>query len=403
MSKRENGVASNAEATRRMELTSATEILHQWSNSLSNALKCEDNPPSGQEIHIIESLLNQHTRVAENLQRLILDEMIGRNAAKDKAQFIRMVQMMATRLLDNLSVYLNSNLNKTTSDSVLSFIQVLIKTMHFVQEFFGKYFDKNERVPAVLATIYNKEINSLAEKLKYVLSSSKTDDTGLSEVIYNHFMEPREGHQHNVTYRQLFCEKELLQELLKEYNFTNSSIRNMLYYFNFNCSGFVIYEFDRLVNLLTPLSSKSEKINLLRSELKNINQLPVRINYYFDENMPPLKEQVSTWIAEEIKYCEAGNFIQSANSSGIESENKIHTTFSVAKLGLLVRLLVVDKIIINRTVAPMLRTVAKTFSTLQREEISFGSLETKYHAPDKATIGMMKEILQKWIHILGKL
>lgn len=403
MSKRENGVASNVEATGIVELTSATEILHQWSNSLSNALKCEEYPPGGQEIHIIESLLNQHTRVAENLQRLILDEMIGRNAAKDKEQFIRMVQMMATRLLDYLSVYLNSNLNKTSSDSALSFIQVLLKTMHFVQEFFGKYFDKNERVPAVLATIYNKEINGLVEKLKYVLSSSMTDNTGLSEVIYNHFTEPTEGHQHNVTYRQLFYEKELLQELLKEYNFTSSSIRNMLYYFNFNCSGFVIYEFDRLVNLLTPLSSKSEKINLLRSELKNINQLPVRINYYFDENMPPLKEQVSTWIAEEIKYCEAGNFIQSANSSVIESENKIHTTFSVAKLGLLVRLLVVDKIIINRTVAPMLRTVAKTFSTLQREEISFGSLETKYHAPDKATIGMMKEILQKWIHILGKL
>lgn len=403
MSKRENGVASDAEVTGKMELTSATEILHQWSNSLSNALKYGDNPSGSQEIHIIESLLKQHTNVAENLQRLILDEMIGRNAVKDKEQFIRMVQMMATRLLDHLSIYANTNLNKTTSDSVLSFIQILLKTIYFVQEFFGKYFDKNERVPAALATIYNKEINSLAEKLKHVLSSSMPADTGLSEVINNHFMEPTESHQHNVTYRQLFYEKELLQELLKEYNFTSSSIRNILYYFNFNCSGFVIYEFDRLVNLLTPLASKAEKINLLRSELKSISQLPVRINYYFDENMPSLKEQVSAWIAEEIKYCEAGNFIQVANSSGIDPENKINTTLSVAKLGLLIRLLVVDKIIVNRTMAPMLRTVAKTFTTLQREEISFGSLETKYHAPDKATIGMMKEMLQKWIHILGKL
>lgn len=403
MSKRENGVASDAEVTGKMELTSATEILHQWSNSLSNTLKYGDNPSGSQEIHIIGTLLNQHTNIAENLQRLILDEMIGRNAAKDKEQFIRMVQMMATRLLDHLSVYTNTNLNKTTSDSVVSFIQVLLKTIYFVQEFFGKYFDKNERVPAALATIYNKEINSLAEKLKHVLSSSMPADTGLSEVINNHFMEPTESHQHNVTYRQLFYEKELLQELLKEYNFTSSSIRNILYYFNFNCSGFVIYEFDRLVNLLTPLSSKSEKINLLRSELKSINQLPFRINYCFDDNMPSLKEQVSTWIAEEIKYCEAGNFMQVANLSGIDPENKINTTLSVAKLGLLIRLLVVDKIIVNRTMAPMLRTVAKTFTTLQREEISFGSLETKYHAPDKATIGMMKEMLQKWIHILGKL
>ena len=119
--------------------------------------------------------------------------------------------------------------------------------------------------------------------------------------------------------------------------------------------------------------------------------------------MPPLNEQVSTWITEEIKYCEAGHFMQAANSSVTEPENKINTTLSVAKLGLLIRLLVVDKIIINRTVAPMLRTVAKTFSTLQREEISFGSLETKYHAPDKATIDVMKDMLHKWLHILSKL
>ena len=196
---------------------------------------------------------------------------------------------------------------------------------------------------------------------------------------------------------------ELLRELLREVNPATDGIRKLLYYYNFNSSIYVIYEFDRLANLLSAITTKSEKILILRSELKTINQLPVRVNYYFDDNMPSLKEQVSTWITEEIKYCEAGHFMQAVNLAGTETENKINTTLSVAKLGLLIRLLVVDKIIINRTVAPMLRTVAKTFTTLQREEISFGSLETKYHAPDKATIDVMKDMLHKWIHILSKL
>ncbi len=51
----------------------------------------------------------------------------------------------------------------------------------------------------------------------------------------------------------------------------------------------------------------------------------------------------------------------------------------------------------------MLRIMAKLFTTLQREEISFGSMETKYHAPDKATISAVKDILFKWIGILNKL
>ena len=67
------------------------------------------------------------------------------------------------------------------------------------------------------------------------------------------------------------------------------------------------------------------------------------------------------------------------------------------------RLLVVDKIIINRQIAPALRTVAKMFTTLQKDEISFGSLETKYHAPDKTTITNVRDMLFKWINILGKL
>ncbi len=51
----------------------------------------------------------------------------------------------------------------------------------------------------------------------------------------------------------------------------------------------------------------------------------------------------------------------------------------------------------------MLRVISKMVTTLQKDEISFGSLETKYHAPDKATIASVRDMLFKWINILGKL
>ena len=84
-------------------------------------------------------------------------------------------------------------------------------------------------------------------------------------------------------------------------------------------------------------------------------------------------------------------------------KNKINTSLSVAKLAVIIRLLVIDKIIINRAVSPMLRVVAKVFTTLQKDEISSGSLETKYHAPDKVTIIAVRDMLFKWINILTKL
>ncbi len=119
--------------------------------------------------------------------------------------------------------------------------------------------------------------------------------------------------------------------------------------------------------------------------------------------MPSLKEQVNSWIDEESKFFENDHSIEKVENGTGQNECKIHTTLSVAKLALLIRLFVIDKIIINRTVAPMLRTMAKLFITLQREEISFGSMETKYHAPDKATISAVRDILFKWICILDRL
>lgn len=403
MSKRENGIASVAEAMEKMELTSATEILHQWNVSLADGFADADSNSVMSDNSFFVELLNKWSNIAENLQRLILDEMIGRHHAKDKEEFIRMVQLMLTKLLDKVSLVCSLPSVSINDKQPGLLTQELLKSLHFIQEYFGTYFDKNERVPDVLISLYKKEINTFSENLLLKLSSSDLMEQLLTETLYNHFISSFENQNLPVTYRLHFYEKELLRELSKEVNPATDSIRKLLYYYNFNSSAFVIYEFDRLVTLLSAITSKSEKILMLRSELKSINQLPVRVNYYFDDNMPSLKEQVSTWITEEIKYCETGNFMQIANSLVTDPENKINTTLSVAKLGLLIRLLVVDKIIVNRTMAPMLRTVAKTFTTLQREEISFGSLETKYHAPDKATIGMMKEMLNKWIHILSKL
>jgi hypothetical protein len=403
MSKRENGIASLAEAMEKMELTSATEILHQWNISLTTGFVNPDNESPEPDNKNISPLLKQWNNTSENLQRLIIDEMIGRDNAKDKVEFIRMVQLLLTKLLDKISLVYSSSLVSINDNQPGLLTQELLRALHFIQEYFGIYFDKNERVPDALISVYQKEITVLSEGLNQKLSSSALVEPSLTEALFNHFTSLFENYKQHITYRLHFYEKELLRELSKEVNPATDSIRKLLYYHNFNSSAFVIYEFDRLVNLLSVITSKSEKILMLRSELKSINQLPVRVNYCFDENMPALKEQVSTWITEEIKYCEAGHFTQAANSSGTEPENKINTTLSVAKLGLLIRLLVVDKIIINRTVAPMLRTVAKTFTTLQREEISFGSLETKYHAPDKATIDVMKDMLHKWIHILSKL
>jgi hypothetical protein len=154
---------------------------------------------------------------------------------------------------------------------------------------------------------------------------------------------------------------------------------------------------------LNPEHDVAENIRILRNELVKINQLRVKQGFCFEINMPNIKTQLHDWVIAEIKLQELSNQRKSDKDLLLDAESKIQTSLSVAKLAVLIRLMVADKIIINKTVAPMLRTVAKLFTTLQKDEISFGSLETKYHAPDKATLDVMKEIMQKWAALTNRL
>jgi hypothetical protein len=196
----------------------------------------------------------------------------------------------------------------------------------------------------------------------------------------------------------------LLNELLSQKVMQSTqSIKETLYYINYNEDNFVAYEFEWLKELTNERNSNQEKIAALRYEQKKINQLPLKPNCCFNPNMPSLKDHINGWINEEVKFLENIQLPEKVGDKLNENEDKIHTSLSVAKLAVLLRLLVVDKIIINRTVAPMLRVAAKIFTTLQTDDISFGSLETKYHAPDKATINSVRDMLFKWINILNRL
>ena len=55
--------------------------------------------------------------------------------------------------------------------------------------------------------------------------------------------------------------------------------------------------------------------------------------------------------------------------------------------------MVLDKVITNLVVADVLRIMVKIVTTLQRELIASGRIETKYHNPDRGTISAVKDML----------
>lgn len=241
-------------------------------------------------------------------------------------------------------------------------------------------------------------------KLKLEYWSIKLGNTSLINSLEECLVDKSISADDSITYRKMNYLKYLIKEIESATTIlTENYVREVFIYNNFNSVCFVNYEIELIKTEINKLQNHTEIISFLQTEQSRMMQLKIKPGIYFDANFPSIKKQLTDFITEEIKQAELKNNRVADKGLLIDPESKIQTSLSVAKLAVLIRLLVVDKIIINKSVAPMLRTITKLFTTLQKDEISFGSMETKYHAPDKNTINMMKGMLQKWVGIVGKL
>lgn len=326
----------------------------------------------------------------KQIPEMLLEEMTDNNTAIDKGQYIRLVQALLVNLSDELL-----NQPDITEQANIE----IEKSLVFIQNFFYQSFDRNYRLPIYLL---NKQ--QIQSGLKIEHWKIRFGDNRLFDILKECISDRVILNDKVISFQQkeyivlLFSQIDLMDTLI-----TEDALRELLIFFNFNSQLFVEYEIERMSSSIQSLTTIEDAIALLQTKLAAVTKCKTKPACFFEPYTPSVKQQLTTWIGNEIKNYETIKNKAGDNEFAIELDSKIQTSFSVAKLAVLIRLLVADKIIINKSVAPMLRTISKLFTTLQKDEISFGSLETKYHAPDKNTINMMKEMLQKWVVLTGKL
>lgn len=377
-------------------------VLTKWSVVISeygiaiNSTK--DNEEGLAEMVELSAVLKQKSK------EFFIQSIVGKIAVQDKLELTALAQSIITRLLDQIFIIEQKQKGKDESKSIQIISEHVKEVFEFIKEYFSSYFDLTQKVPTYLLLHFKESLKANAESMKQLVVNNgiEMEEIGVivSEIIEHTITERTEIN----TYSQVNYYRELFHQFLSgDGTLTCSFIRDTLYKFNYNSESFILNEYERLNKASNQLHSSKEKIALLSYELKRVNQFFITSKNALLQHTPSVKEQVGNWIIEEIRFLEKGTLpVEYANTLS-EPDNKIHTSLSVAKLAVIIRLLVVDKIIINRTVAPMLRIVGRTFSSLEKDDISVGSLETKYHAPDKATISAVRDMLFKWINILGKL
>lgn len=381
-------------------------ILKTWDTLINTSLNPISNIMDLVTDESIQTYINQSEAEGEKVKTLLLEGIIDRHKIRDKQQYVQINQALLIRLLDKLHFYRQAEkLGHKTLHLYNIVSGHLEDVLNFIEDFFSKYFDRNERVPAAYLFILIEELFKRLEQLHEIMNA-EIIDPALTNILANNFNAFCSLKSARPTYKEVAYQKDLMNELLSGKTLKSElSIKEVLFYFNFNDDDYVTYLVEKFQAVIKPLDSIKEKIAALRFEQKTINQIRTQLNCYLSDKMPPLKQQINSWIEEEIKFLEANTLLQNPIQikAQNETEDKIQTSLSVSKLSLLIKLMVIDKIIINRVVAQVLRIVIKTVTTLHAENIAYGSIETKYHHPDKGTISAVKEMLFRWINILNKL
>lgn len=380
-------------------------ILQKWNTLINTTLNPLHTSTAQLSGEAIERFIAESESERENVRNLLIEGVIDRRKIMDKQQYVQIIQTMLIRLLDKLYSYKQ---NKGLENNLLRLYnavsQNLEDTLSFIEDFFGNYFDRNEKVPTAYLLVSLEELCSQQQQLQSGLEVNKEIDGELASILVTTFDTFCSLHSSTPTYNELLYQKDLMNELLSDKVLeTESSITEVLFYFNFNNDDFVAYLFHKLKVVTEGLGSNKEKISALRYQQKTMNQMRARLNCFFSPNMPSLKEQVNSWIEEEIKFLQSEPALLLPVKTENDDHDKIQTSLSVAKLALLVRIMVIDKVITNRVVAHVLRVVIRMVATSQSENIGFSSFESKYHKTDKGTISAVKDMLFRWINILNQL
>lgn len=321
---------------------------------------------------------------------VLMDEMNSNNFQYDRANYTHLLQALLTNISD--AVF-------DKSEEHLELCQLLENNIQFLQNFYYEYFNTESRL-----TMYAFSQFTECYQLKIDYWKIKLPGSSLLLVFEDCFAKKLEATEDVLTYKKLSYLKNLLQQVeTATIVLSENYIRDLLIYYNFNSTYFIEYETEKLKEKIIDCTSNAEMTANLQTEFARIENVKTKLGCSYHASEHSVKRQLQDWVIAEIKKMELQDRKAADKDLQIDAESKIQTSLSVAKLAVLIRLLVADKIIINKSVAPMLRTVARLFTTLQKDEISFGSLETKYHAPDKNTINIIKEMLQKWVALTGKL
>jgi hypothetical protein len=322
--------------------------------------------------------------------------------------------------LNNLSKSLIEIINPVSPEAIYSFSSnyykvdclkiiylYLEKLLIFIEKDYYTYLNRNNKVPYRSILVKELEIENKLNFVKARLLESNLNDDLLKLAYYPLLKIATIKIQKKITYNEFYYCVDYVNELFKHFQqikraVTESDIEDWLFELNFNSLEFFDYKTNEITTILEAMDSEMEKTDLLYHLLKKFNQCRDKNFRKLTQKIPSIKEQLISWVEEEIEYLRRKKNLDIKNSAlatNSQARVKIQTNLSVAHFSYFNKLLMQADVISHNNNNEFFRFITDNYKTKTTENISPDSFKSKYHNVEANTVIAVKQVLLKLYHL----
>lgn len=356
----------------------------------------------------------QHKKLVKDevdrIKQTLIYEVFNFEDERHLERYIQYHQQALIRLMDRSDILLQvEDVKKKEYFQV--FYSALEELLSFIERHFTKYFDQDAKAPEGYLALARKDARGNIKKLQKALAL-KNADARITELMILVLKKIAESNaEQGTTYRKVMYAKEVQKEISrlidKEGEFDiNEELRQVMYYLNYNSIKVVTYHAHYISALLDGTETRAEKIERLSFILKNVSQAQVKPGIGYNLHAASLKNQLSEYISVELEYHE--RLQQLTNRSGDPPSDNLLSGFklkfeaSVSQLAYLLKVMLETKIILNNNLSQVLHFLVQFVITKRSENISYGSLRSKFYNVENGTKESVRTMLSTMIHYIDK-
>lgn len=270
--------------------------------------------------------------------------------------------------------------------SSTSAISGLLDLLDFVDCYFAKYINPDEKLPAAYC---QRALAGLQQRIGQLAEFIRAQDfaPGLTSCVLEYLEHFHGCSPAQLTYRGLAYLKEFISELNKEVMQSGMQLTLKLIRLNFNHLGFLSYCQNHLLEATT--SPEGQKSVILKN-LSLIKAQQFRPGISYDPCWPDIKTMLESSLSDELLFIPPSlekNTLASA-------EEKLIVNLSVAQIALIARLFYEEGCYGNATVTDVLKFIAAHYQSKRQEHISAASLTKEYYGVGQKTAAVIQDMLK---------